>query len=47
MSSGILKIKYGSKNKKPWAYNNKTNIDVKITPDNIMEEMFEKTNLLT
>lgn len=45
--SGTLKIKYGSKNKNPCAYNNKMNIDVKITPDNTMEKIFEKTNLLT
>jgi hypothetical protein len=47
ISSGISKIKKGSKNKNPRAYNNKTNMDTKMIPDNTRYETFEKTSLIT
>lgn len=45
--SGILKIQNGSKNKNPPEYSNKTNIDVKMIPDNTRYEISEKTNRIT
>ena len=43
ISTGISKIKNGSKNKNPRAYNNKTSIDAKMIPDNTRYETCEKS----